>query len=288
LKLIHPGLKTIDHIILSHPHRDHVELLPDLFDAYEVKHVWDSGRANPICGYRMFLTKIAAEPTATYHDAIGNFGTHSTPFEAQSCYGRDLIKETINITRGSRISEEPVELGQGARMRFLYADATPHPSINDNSLVVSLELGSARILFMGDAEAGGRANPTNTPKPDSVEGTLLTCCAAELRADILFVGHHGSMTSSRDKLLDAVGAKTFIVSSGPTKYATVTLPDKAVIDDLQLRGEVFRTDLDDQMCSTNAHKVGPDNDGKAGGCENVVITVNNDGSFSTAYSIQSD
>src|SRR5262249_22325110 len=36
LKLVKPDLKVIDHLILSYPHRDHVELLPDLFGAYQV------------------------------------------------------------------------------------------------------------------------------------------------------------------------------------------------------------------------------------------------------------
>lgn len=48
--------------MLSHPHRDHVELLPDLFSAYQVRHVWDSGRTHPICGYRAFLEAVIAEP----------------------------------------------------------------------------------------------------------------------------------------------------------------------------------------------------------------------------------
>src|SRR5205085_1884290 len=37
VKFVAPGLTTIDHMILSHPHRDHVELLPDFFSAYQVK-----------------------------------------------------------------------------------------------------------------------------------------------------------------------------------------------------------------------------------------------------------
>src|SRR5204863_106298 len=33
IKAVAPGLTTINDLILSHPHRDHVELLPDLFEA---------------------------------------------------------------------------------------------------------------------------------------------------------------------------------------------------------------------------------------------------------------
>src|SRR4029079_12290434 len=46
IKAVAPTHTTIDELVLSHPHRDHVELLPDLFAAYHVGHVWDSGRVN--------------------------------------------------------------------------------------------------------------------------------------------------------------------------------------------------------------------------------------------------
>ena len=39
LQTFAPTVTTIDHVILSHPHRDHVELLPDLFDTYDVRQV---------------------------------------------------------------------------------------------------------------------------------------------------------------------------------------------------------------------------------------------------------
>jgi beta-lactamase superfamily II metal-dependent hydrolase len=88
-----------------------------------------------------------------------------------------------------------------------------------------LDLGTTRVLFMGDAQAGGRADPSTAPDPGSIEGALLSCCASELAAQVMVVGHHGSKTSSRKAFLDAVGACTFIVSSGPKKYGPVTRPD---------------------------------------------------------------
>jgi len=89
----------------------------------------------------------------------------------------------------------------------------------------------------------------------------------------MIVGHHGSKTSSRRALLNAVNASLFIVSSGPTKYGSVTLPDQEVIDELESRGQVFRTDVNDSACATNTAKIGPDSDGKAGGCDNIRVTL---------------
>ena len=55
IKFVRPDVTTIDHLILSHPHKDHLELLPDVFDAYVVKNVWDSGAVNKTRGYCRFL-----------------------------------------------------------------------------------------------------------------------------------------------------------------------------------------------------------------------------------------
>src|SRR5204863_1476087 len=112
------------------------------------------------------------------------------------------------------------------------------------------------------------------PTPDSIEGTLLACCMSDLAANVLVVGHHGSKTSSRRALLDAVNASVFILSSGPTKYGSVTLPDAEIMNELQARGQVLRTDLGDQMFGINPAKVGPDNDGEAGGCDNIRVMIN--------------
>ena len=44
LAKVRPDLKVIDHVILSHPHKDHVEMMDDVFETYEVRNVWDFGR----------------------------------------------------------------------------------------------------------------------------------------------------------------------------------------------------------------------------------------------------
>ena len=133
---------------------------------------------------------------------------------------------------------------------------------------------------MGDAEAGGRHPPSHEAADDSIEGLLLDCCEAELAADILVVGHHGSMTSSRSVFLDAVGADTFIVSSGPRRFGSVVLPDQEIITELESRGTVFRTDTNDVACGTETQKIGPDNDDEPGGCHNIQVRIAVDGSIS--------
>ena len=101
----------------------------------------------------------------------------------------------------------------------------------------------------------------------------MTCCANALAAQILVVGHHGSMTASRAAFLDAIGSSVAVVSSGPMLYGSVTLPDQSIVTELQSRGQVFRTDVDDARCGKNPNKIGSDADGRAGGCTNIRIVL---------------
>jgi beta-lactamase superfamily II metal-dependent hydrolase len=297
LKLVRPDLTRIDHLILSHPHKDHHEMMDDVLAAYSVGNVWDSGSLNDTCGYRAFLDAVIAEPRVVYHDALGSGGTHDVTFTSggqAKCHGKVRPAGLVRVPRGSRISSVPIQLGAGATMTILHADGTmPSSDLNDASIVVSLALGSRRILLSGDeqAQGGTRSLPTVPPTASSTEGKLLACCKPQLTSDLLVVPHHGSKTSSRDVFLDAVHATDFVVSVGPKAYSGTILPDSEVIADLKRRGRVWRTDTNDKRlvppgapaCESNPAKVGPDADGKPGGCDNVVAIIDASGAMATDY-----
>lgn len=267
LRQVAPDLTRIDHLVLSHPHQDHVALMPDVFNAYDVGHVWNSGAFNNICSYRSLLKAIAAEPGVRYHTALQGPGVEAVELNAKC----NQPSQTVLLKHHTRIGQEKVQLGRNASIQFLYADGSLKTDLNDNSLVARLRLGSHTVLLMGDSGGGGRQAPSVLPKSTSVEGQLLTCCLSDLEVDVVVVGHHGSMTSSREAFLDATLAKNFIMSSGPKAYSGTTLPDSVVIDALAARGEVWRTDVDDEDCAVAAQKTGEDNDGRPGGCSNVVV-----------------
>lgn len=267
IRAVRPDVTTIDHLILSHPHKDHVELLPDVFAAFAVRNVWDSGTVNRTVGYCRFLKAVQAEPGVLYHDAIATGGVHEVTFTNGGCRG------TVSIPQAAMMTAIPVPLAAGASMSVLWRDASRHSDPNENSVVVRLDVGGRRLLLAGDAEGGGRQLPTTQPSPSSVEAKLLACCSAELRADVLVVGHHGSLTSSRRAFLDAVGATVFVVSSGPHPYSRVVLPDAPVIAELAARGRVLRTDVDDEACGLRESKVGPDVDESPGGCSSVLVRL---------------
>jgi competence protein ComEC len=287
LKAVRPDLARIDHLIVSHPHKDHHEMMDDVFAAYDVDHVWDSGSLHTTCGYRVWLEAIVDEPGVSYHNAAASGGVHQAPFaKKSSCRGRKFAAGTVNVPRSTRITDAPVALGVNATMTILHADATMKESdLNDASVVVRLDLGTRRILLPGDAEAahGKRSPPSVPPLPDSVEGKLITCCSSDLKSHVFVVAHHGSMTSNRAAYLDAVGATEFVISSGPTKYQKVTLPDQPVVDELMRRGTVWRTDIDDSACAKSKAKIGPDADGRPGGCDNILFTIDTAGKLAGAY-----
>ncbi len=270
LKAARPDLKRIDHVVLSHPHRDHVELLPDVVDQFAVRDVWDSGGLNPICGYRRFVESVS-KSEARYHTAAPA-GTREVDFGKKVCG----LGPTVRARFDAPIAEgAPVPLGAGASMTFLHVDGKSYGSddANRNSLVVLLALDDTKVLFMGDAEAGSRADPSAAESPKSVEGQVLAQYKDRLRADVLVAGHHGSKSSSRKALVDAVRPKVSIISSGPMQYGKVTLPDAEVVEELQGASKLLRTDLDDEACARAEKKVGPAKDGRPGGCSNIRIDI---------------
>jgi len=76
----------------------------------------------------------------------------------------------------------------------------PELSTNDGSIVIRIRFGNRAVLLMGDAE-------------EAAEERLLTS-GADLRADLLKVGHHGSRSSSSDALLRAARPTYAVISCG--------------------------------------------------------------------------
>ena len=285
LRAEEPDRKSLQHVLLSHPHRDHVELLADVVLDYQVEHVWEPGVVNPICGYRRFLEAISQRPEIAYHTAAFDAGEHTVDFEKEVCN----LSATVSVTHASRAQENvAIELGWKASMRLLHVDGEKHADFNRSSLVTLLELDGVKVLLMGDAEAGS-GELDKPPTPRSIEGRLLDRYRSEIDADVLVVGHHGSTTSSHRAFLDAVTPEISIISSGPVKYHSVRLPEPAVVKALADVSRVYQTTVgeDDAACLTNAAKIGPDSDRNPGGCDNVVVDIRG-GKLAARYAREAD
>jgi competence protein ComEC len=251
--------RKLDHLVLSHPHLDHGSALDLVLHCYDVTHVWDSGRINDTVFYREFLAAVAGSP-ASYHTAASVPANHDVTVKGL----------TITIPRWQRFSEGDAQLlGERAKFTILHAEAKSTGSPNENSIVLAVELAGKRMLLVGDAESGPRKDPSY-PAGD-IEEFLIEQHEDAIRSDILQVGHHGSKTSSRRDFLEAVKPSLALVSTGPKKYGTVTLPDVEVLEELvRVGATILRTDERDTGCPVIG-RIGGDKG--PGGCDAWVITI---------------
>ncbi len=251
--------RSITHVVLSHPHQDHASALELVLHCYDVADVWDAGRVHDRVFYRELLAGIAAS-AAQYHTAASVPEDHAVSVKGL----------TITLPRWQRFSEgDTVPLGEAAAFTILHAEPKATGDPNQSSVVLAVQLGATRLLLVGDAESGPRKDPTY-PVGD-VEEHLIDHHAGAIRADILQVGHHGSITSSRRTFLEAVRPRLALVSSGPKRYSGRKLPDPEVLDELgRIGATVLRTDEHDEACPETG-RIGGDHG--PGGCDTWVITI---------------
>ena len=123
----------------------------------------------------------------------------------------------------------------GITISFLAPTAKEYGDLNSYSIVVRMTYGERSFLFMGDAEI------------DSEE--LILDSGADVRADILKLGHHGSSTSSSKEFLDAVNPVTVMISCGKDNdYGHPHREILQMIKERKLRS--YRTDTDGTVCVT--------------------------------------
>lgn len=97
---------------------------------------------------------------------------------------------------------QSLDLGGGAYIRILFPDRDVHGlESNPGSLVMQLVYGKTKVMLMGDSI-------------EAVENFVTELDGASLQSNILKLGHHGSRTSTGEKLLAAVKPMVGIVSAG--------------------------------------------------------------------------
>lgn len=262
--------RTIQTVILSHPHKDHGAMLDEVLHCYRVEHVYDSGAINDTEFYGAFIAAVSAEPGVTYHTA-------SSP----------STNKTITVWGAAHVIDGPwlqffesedendkIVVGAGASFRILHADGDAHDDYNANSIVVRVDLGGTSLLLTGDAESGPRRLPT--AELGDIESHLVEVHADAIDVDLFQVGHHGSETSSRRAFLDRVSPQWALIGAGPKSYAGHVLPDPSVVDALvDVLGDtqrLLRTDSAEGTSCPVADRIGED-DQRPGGCDNHILEI---------------
>lgn len=133
------------------------------------------------------------------------------------------------ISLGTLSAGDKLRLG-GADIYVLAPekDAEGAADLNDTSIVMRVVYGRTSILLTGDAT--------------SVEEKALMAADAELKCDVLKVGHHGAATSSCEEFLSAVSPAWAIISVG--KDNDFGHPTEETLKRLSKVGaNILRTDL---------------------------------------------
>ncbi len=120
----------------------------------------------------------------------------------------------------------------GVSAQFVAPCSDSYKDLNNYSAVLRLTYGDVSFLFMGDAEQESEDQIT-----------------ADVSADIIKLGHHGSSTSSSQAFLEAVSPSAAIISCG--KDNSYGHPHEETLQTLDRLGvESYRTDQDGTVTVT--------------------------------------
>jgi competence protein ComEC len=169
------NISTIDLLVVSHPHSDHIGGAPAVLEQCDVKRVIDSGQPIRSEIYSTYLRDVRGERCAFESAHVGT-----------------AIDESPNV-RLYVLSPAP---------GYVDVDTTHPPgNLNNTSVVVKLQYGDISMLLSGDAEK-------------EAEDDMVAVYGDFLRSTLLKVGHHGSSTSSTQMFLDEVRPDFAVISVG--------------------------------------------------------------------------
>jgi competence protein ComEC len=201
------GVGQVDLFVATHAHADHIGAADEVIDKIPVGRVLYSGVPNPTKNYEDFLKAVE--------------------------------RKNLELVRAE--PGQTFEMGGGAVLRVL-APTEPFFKKEDlrsggnepnaNSVVTRLDYGEFSMLLTGDAEA-------------QTEDRLMRQ-GANLRADVLKVGHHGSKYATSEEFLRAGEFKAAVISAGSAnRYGH---PSQEVLDRLrQANVRVYRTDFQGEV-----------------------------------------
>jgi competence protein ComEC len=219
------GIKSVDYLVLSHPHPDHYGGLIYIMDNFKVGEVWLNGRMIP--GSEVFFQKIQEK---------------KIPYK---------ILRRGDVLEASASSAKDYKIFVFHPYDEFYADSPRGEFSNQNSasLVLKIDTGDASALFTGDIEVEAEEN--------------LMFLGRWLRSDVIKVPHHGGRTSSSLEFLKSVNPQVAVASAGENN--PFNHPHRETIERYNSFGvRLFRTDIDGAVTVTPSPNPLPRGEGVRG------------------------
>lgn len=169
------GITRLDYVIATHPHSDHIGSLYYIIDNFDIGTV-----IAPRISDEMTPTSKTYERFLNSLSAKGLRLTAAKPGEVYYLGGDPQEDDT--------------------RMEILAPVGNFYTDLNDWSVAARIVCGDTAFLFTGDAE--------------KIAEEDIIASGADISADVLQLGHHGSSSSSCAAFLDAVSPSAAVISYG--------------------------------------------------------------------------
>ncbi len=205
-KAMSPMDRTIELVVLTHPHSDHVNGLAAVLARYHVNRILMTDVTAGDGAYAIFQKSIAEQQIPVT--------------VASTTFSFDVGRMHVDVLWPQESWEQ-----HGPPKDNLATGG----GLNDTSVVLRVSYGEKHLLFMGDVSS-------------AVEEALLHT-SSTLEADILKVGHHGSRYSTSRAFLAAVRPTYGVMEVGAkNRYGHPTLQTLFRLHDAGV--QTFRTDWD--------------------------------------------
>jgi competence protein ComEC len=178
-------ITTLDTVVLTHPHPDHMNGLPFILSKFKVRELWLNGQEDDSEAFGQIQEIIRQKQIPVFYPKPGWSGWRG-----------DVRIEVLNA------AEE-----EGAPEKFSAA----WRSYNNGSLVLRLSRGDQHILLTADIEA-------------TIEKKLLER-RIPLSSQILQIPHHGSLSSSTPEFIRAVHPVYGFISARPSRHMPLPRPE---------------------------------------------------------------
>lgn len=226
---------TIDYCVATHPDSDHIDILPYIYEQYDIKnsyrpYVYSENKSASALSYNKGV-KIG-NSTKIYYEYLTSVNNEQTYWE--------FFKDDSDFSNRFKDADgEYYEYTVNFVMPYAkeFNDYQYFTTPNDFSAVIMLEYADRKILFTGDIEyeTGKKGAEQSFIREFSSNPEMVDC-------DVLKVAHHGSDSSTSPEFLSLVKPEYSVISCGLSN--THHHPLNSTLENLVKCGsDIYRTDL---------------------------------------------